>query len=141
MFLTDLSYYHRRASKLAREESKLGLTELLELRLLLARCSPGSDGFSPVDLANILRTSVRETTPESLPERRAPAIADAGTAAAVTGDGGATLVAALVKPCGAIRGVAGAEGEGDADSTTHIRCDLVATSLATVCARVEYGLT
>lgn len=42
---------------------------------------------------------------------------------------------------GVASGVAGAEGEGDADSTTHIRCDLVATSFATVWARVEYGLT
>lgn len=42
---------------------------------------------------------------------------------------------------GAVDGVAGADGEGDAASTTHIRWDLVATSFATVCARVEYGLT
>jgi len=35
------------------------------------------------------------------------------------------------------RGVAGALGEGLADSTTHIRCERVATSLATVAARVE----
>ena len=38
---------------------------------------------------------------------------------------------------GASRGVAGALGEGEADSTTHIRWDRVATSLATVWARVE----
>jgi len=38
-------------------------------------------------------------------------------------------------------GVAGALGDGDADSTTHIRWELVATNLATVWARVEYGLT
>ena len=37
------------------------------------------------------------------------------------------------------RGVAGAlgEGEGEADSTTHMRWERVATSLATVCPRVE----
>jgi len=42
---------------------------------------------------------------------------------------------------GVARGVAGVDGDGEADSTTHIRCALVATSLATVWARVEYGLT
>lgn len=84
---------------LARAESILGRTELLELRLRRARCSPGSAGLRPVDLANILRTSVREMTPFNLPEIRAPAIAEAGTedvgtgetgrADAVFGDGGA----------------------------------------------------
>lgn len=40
-------------------------------------------------------------------------------------------------------GVVGADPlrEGLAASTTHILCDRVATSLATVCASVEYGLT
>ena len=38
---------------------------------------------------------------------------------------------------GASSGVAGADGDGEADSTTHIRWDFVATSLATVDARVE----
>jgi hypothetical protein len=33
---------------------------------------------------------------------------------------------------GVDKGVAGLEGEGDDDSTTHIRCDLVATNFATV---------
>ncbi len=37
--------------------------------------------------------------------------------------------------------MAGALGEGEADSTTHMRWDCVATSFATVWARVEYGLT
>lgn len=40
-------------------------------------------------------------------------------------------------PTGPSRGVAGALGEGLADSTTHIRWERVATSLATVPARVE----
>jgi len=46
----------------------------------------------------------------------------------------------LVLECGWLgvrSGVAGALGEGDADSTTHIRWLWVATSLATVCASVE----
>lgn len=51
------------------------------------------------------------------------------------------LAAAVVVPTGPRRGVAGALGLGDADSTTHMRCECVATSLATVWARVEYGLT
>lgn len=42
---------------------------------------------------------------------------------------------------GGRRGVAELLGVGEADSTTHIRCDLVATSLATVCARVEFSLS
>lgn len=45
----------------------------------------------------------------------------------------------LVVKDGVGRGVA--EGDGDAASTTHIRWDRVATSLATVCARVEKGVT
>lgn len=109
----------------------------------------------------MLRTSVNETTPLNVPERRAPAIADAGTVGTGTtegmiGDGGATGTVpealpvagwegcggiAVVKPWGPIRGVAGAEGEGDADSTTHIRCERVATNFATVWANVEYGFT
>lgn len=129
-------------SRLARDESRLGRTELLELRRRRARCSPGSEGFSPVDRANMLSTSVREMTPLSLPERRAPAMAEAGTAEVGTGDDGAPDGAGgggteLVKPWGPIKGVAGAEGEGDADSTTHTRCDRVATSLPTVWARLE----
>jgi hypothetical protein len=42
---------------------------------------------------------------------------------------------------GVANGVAGAEGDGEAASTTHMRCERVATSLATVCASVEYGFT
>ena len=70
---------HLLKSKLALPLSKLGRTELLELRLRLARCSDGSDGFKPLDLANKLRTSVKETTPVSRPDRLAPGSAAAGT--------------------------------------------------------------
>lgn len=147
--IAKLHCHHLRKSILARDESRLGRTELLELRLRLARCSLGSEGCKPVDFANMLRTSVNEITPVSLPERRAPAMADAGTAAVGTGEAGTAAVGtgdggaaegggpAVVKDWGPIKGVAGAEGDGDADSTTHIRCDRVATSLATVWARVE----
>ena len=58
--------------------SMLGRTELLELLRRLARCSPGSCGCRPVNLANTLRMSVSEMTPLSLPEMLAPASADAG---------------------------------------------------------------
>jgi len=61
-------------------ESMLGLTEILELRLLLDLSSLGSDGCRPDCLANRLRTSVRETTPVSRPEIPAPGTADADTA-------------------------------------------------------------
>ena len=67
-------------------------------------------------------------------------MADAGTLACAGGDCGAWLAGGTAVE-GPSSGVAGAEGEGEADSTTHMRCDLVATSLATVCASVEYGLT
>lgn len=141
---------------LARFESRLGRIELLELLRRLARCSLGSDGCSPENLANTLRTSVSEMTALSFPEMRVPAMADAGTAVAgaawggtgevgtVDGLGNGPLLADGALPrklCGPMSGVAGAEGDGDDDSTTHMRWDLVATSLATVCASVEYGLT
>ena len=93
---------------LARDESILGRTELLELRLRRARCSLGSEGFRPVDFANMLRMSVNEMTPVSLPERRAPAIADAGTAAVGTGDAGTAAVG--TGDCGGVIG--GAAGGG-----------------------------
>ena len=121
-------------------ESMLARIELLELLRRLALCSPGSRGWSPVDLANVLRISVNEMTPLSFPDSLAPAIADAGTAGAAAGDGGAPPAAAVGAPgndCGPANGVAGADGDGEGDSTTHMRCERVATSLATVCARVE----
>ena len=130
---------------------------LLELLLRRARrASSGSCGCSPLALANKLRMSVRLITPLILPERLAPVIADAEIEGAtapvparcvgaveftgvgppdrsagkgVIGDGG-TRVA------GAIAGVGGPEDEGDGASTTHIRCERVATSFATVWASV-----
>lgn len=118
----------------------LGRIELLELFLRLARWTPGSDGFSPVDLANVFSTSVNETTPLSFPDIRAPIRAEAGTEAAICGDGGAAGAPCvkLAGPVnGVVMGVSGAVGDGDDDSTTHMRCDRVATSFATVWARVE----
>jgi hypothetical protein len=49
---------------------RLALAELL-LRLLW-RCSLGSCGFKPLALAIKLRTSVKETTPDSRPEMLPP---------------------------------------------------------------------
>lgn len=111
---------------LARDPSMLGRTELLELLRRLARCSPGSDGFRPDDLAKRLRMSVRDTTPLKRPERLAPGRAEAGTlcwACWGSGEGGAEPGPGTrtEPPDGARSGVAGAEGEGDADSTTHMR--------------------
>lgn len=130
----------------ARPESMLGLIELLELRLLLSRWSLGLRGLRPDCRAKRLRMSVSDTTPVSLPEIRAPGRAAAETGKALLIDGevgfepaGGARAAWLIE--GVARGVAGFDGDGDADSTTHIRCDLVATSLAIVWARVEYGLT
>lgn len=105
----------------------------------------------PDCLANMLRISVNETTPVSLPDRCAPGIAAAGTEAGKPGDGrgdcgaevlpgaGRMTVESRVAPVpevlagaeaadevvagltGASNGVAGALGEGLADWTTHIR--------------------
>jgi hypothetical protein len=44
------------------------------------------------------------------------------------------------RTAGVAAGVGGPEEAGDGVSTTHIRWERVATSLATVWARVEYGL-
>lgn len=94
--------------------------------------------------------SVNEITPVRRPEIRAPGSAAADTAGndvARLGDAGvdtagedrtALDIEELVIE-GVARGVA--DGDGDAASTTHIRWDRVATSLATVCARVEKGVT
>lgn len=74
------------------------------------------------------------------PGSAAAETADTGNAPASDGDAGVESGAAWVI-AGVARGVAGVEGEGDADSTTHILCARVATNLATVWARVEFGLT
>lgn len=125
-----------------REASRDGRSDALELLRLRARCSFGSEGFRPEDFANKLRMSVSVMTPESLPDRFIPVIE--GTAGAVwwlpgsdawVDDWGGNAL------WGPSSGVAGVDGDGEADSTTHMRCALVATSFATVCARVEYGLT
>ena len=60
--------------------SILGLSELLELLRLLARCSLGLKGCSPLCLAKRFRISVREMTPVRRPEIRAPGKAAAETA-------------------------------------------------------------
>lgn len=137
--------FHLRISILAREESILGRTELLELLLRLALCSLGSEGRKPVDLANMLRISVSEITPVKRPERCAPGSAEAGTEWVIGGGKGSGDCGAEPGPgtitVGASRGVAGADGDGEADSTTHMRWDCVATSLATAWASVEEGVT
>lgn len=78
------------------------------------------------------------------PGRAAAETADTGKPPLILGDMGLEpgvggLPAKVIE--GVERGVAGFEGDGDADSTTHIRWERVATSRATVCANVEYGLT
>jgi hypothetical protein len=87
--------------------------------------------------------SVSEMTPVRRPEIRAPGRAAAETAGKALlrdGDAGVEFTGeertAWVME-GVANGVTGAEGDGEAASTTHIRWDRVATSLATVCARVE----
>lgn len=128
--------------------SRLGRTDELELRRLLARCSDGSDGRRPLDLAKRFKMSVMDTTPVSRPDSRAPGSplgmtvvvkvwlgSGEGGAGALAGDGGMTtlpdgvgpstpVVGANGAPAGWLgwsSGVAGALGDGEADSTTHMR--------------------
>lgn len=121
----------------------LGRTELLELLRLRARCSAGSAGFSPVDLAKRFKMSVNDTTPVRRPDRWEPGRAAPGTTlklALGVGDCGVeALVGTSTAGCGVLTEVAG-DGETE-PSTTHIRCDRVAISFATVCAKDEYWLT
>lgn len=128
---------------------------LLELLLLRAlRASSGLCGCSPLARANKFSISVRLITPLILPDRLAPGMADALIAGAtiplrcvgdtlltgvgpacacgkgVIGDGG-------TRDAGCNAGVEGPEEEGLGLSTTHMRWERVATSLATVWASVE----
>lgn len=82
-------------------------------------------------------------TPVRRPEIRAPgkaAAETAGKALCTVGDAG-TEVAGEERTAwvmeGVASGVAGAEVDGEAASTTHMRWERVATNLATVCASVE----
>lgn len=130
---------------------------LLKLALLLRRrcllVSFGSCGLNPLARANRLRISVRLTTPVKRPDMVGteaavkvllPGLLGVNGAAAacglvpltfVNGFGGGTRVA------GVKAGVGGPEDDGEGSSTIHMRCERVATSLATVWARVESGLT
>lgn len=56
-------------------------------------------------------------------------------------DGGGAVSTLGAEILGALAGVAGLDVDGDALSVTHMRWLVVATSFATVWARVEYGLT
>jgi hypothetical protein len=119
----------------------LGLTEILELLLLLDLCSLGSKGWSPDCLANRLSTSVRDTTPVSRPDIPAPGNADADTAGNEEDKPGEVGPALAEEnragvAAGSAAGVGGEECDGEALSTTHILWLLVATSFATVCASV-----
>jgi len=111
------------------DSSILGRKEELELRLRLSLWSFVGAGLSPDWRANKFKISVKEITPVKRPDMRAPGSAEAETAdtgKAPANDGeagcdptGGTKVAWVVE--GVVRGVAGADGEGDAASTTHIR--------------------
>lgn len=116
----------------------LGLIEELELRRRRDRLSLGLKGLRPDWRAKRLRISVNEMTPVNRPEIRAPGRADAETAGKIapsagdtgpepgSGDRGGCVIAGIAS------GVAGADGDGEAASTTHILWERVATSLATV---------
>lgn len=90
--LAPMSLAHLRISTLEfRAESKLGRTELLELRRLRDLWSLGLRGLRPDWRAKRLRTSVREITPVKRPDIRAPgndAAETAGKTPASEGDAG-----------------------------------------------------
>jgi hypothetical protein len=128
---------------------------LLELLLRRARlASSGSWGCRPLARANKFRTSVRLITPLMRPDRLDPVMADAdmaGTTAPVPRWVGAVELTGMGPDCvcgrgvigdggtreaGWSAGVDGPEDDGDGLSTTHMRCERVATSFATVWASV-----
>jgi len=95
-----------------------------------------------------LRISVREITPVKRPDNPAPGRAAAetvvGNVPLIEGEAGFefdVVARTAWEREGVARGVTGFDGAGEADSTTQTRCDRVATSLATVWARVEPGFT
>jgi hypothetical protein len=125
------------------------LLELLRLRA--RRASSGSCGCRPLALAKRFRISVRLMTLLSLPDKLDPVMAVAEMAGAtapvparcvgaveLTGVGPDTIPGRGVMGDGGTRdagvsaGVGGPEEEGDGLSTTHMRCERVATSFATV---------
>lgn len=115
-------------------ESILGLIELLELRRLRSLWSLGLKGFNPDWRPKRFKMSVRETTPVRRPEILAPgreAAETAGNAPDIDGEAGVEEIGECITAW-VIDGVAPGDGEGDDDSTTHIRCDLVARSFAIV---------
>jgi hypothetical protein len=111
----------------------LGLMELLELRRLRSRWSLGLSGFRPDCRPKRLRISVNEITPVKRPEILAPGIEAAETAGNAPSDGDAGVdeigewraavgewrFAELTE--GVANGVAPGDGEGEDDSTIHIR--------------------
>ena len=138
--------------------SLLELSRLLLMLLLLdlrraCRAWSGSCGCNPLAFANRFKMSVKLITPFNLPDRLAPGIADAEIAGAtvLVWSGGVVVVMGMLgnvegrgvigdggtRIAGVTAGVGGPEEAGEAVSTTHMRCELVATSLATVWARVE----
>lgn len=125
--------------------SMLVLTELLLLSRRLLLVSSGSWGLRPLTRAKRFRTSVRLTTPLRWPLSVAPGSDEVGmetlgTAGVYGGPmewfeicwrvfGGTLTV-------GVMAGESGTEELGEGASTIHMRWERVATSLATVWARV-----
>lgn len=164
----DDSRSSRKSSELRLPWSKLVLIELEELLRLCLLASLGSTGVKPALLANILRISVKDTTPINLPLRcapgRAPAVRVGGAVIGKEeeeGSGESTDIGGTATAGGMV-GVGGAVDAGLGVSTIHILqvdsmseqhrvsvflegpthlCACVATILATVCARVDWAFT
>ena len=126
----------------------LSVPVLLELTLSLLRLyclsALGSSVTNPLCLLNKFNTSVKLTTPVSFPLILAPGKAAAEMLGKAGEIGGLVPINALPEGGGAVNtlgaliladveGTEGvADGDGDADSVTHIRWLVVATSFATV---------
>jgi hypothetical protein len=143
--------------------SKLALIELDELRRLCRLVSSGSTGVNPALFAMTFRTSVRETSPVSLPLSLPPVSAPRAAAEGGVGKGWAAIEGDEDKRGGTIAvgvmvGVGGVLEAGLGVSTTHILtsqsvveaseknrgthlCACVATIFATVCANEDCGFT
>ena len=123
------------------------MLELLLLRRALL-ASSGSCGCNPLTFANRFKISVRLITPLSLPDILAPVIAEAlieGAGAPVKLGGVEDVMAGActvvgrgvigeggTSTAGVADGVGGPDEAGEGVSTTHMRWERVATSLATV---------
>lgn len=128
---------------------RISVNEITAVNLPL-RCAPGS-AAAGTD-ADVVKSGVDKGSGEGGADACVPPLEGVMTVVPIDGDTLPTVPAVVLAmapalppplivlvgaPTGPSKGVAGALGLGLALSTTHMRCERVATSLATVPARVE----